>query len=160
MENSTATQLETKFSPRVFTNPYEAENAYKELLNKGYKKEDITLIMSEETHKNHFINEKNVETNVPTKTIQGMGIGGAVGGTLGAIAAALAGVGTTLIIPGLNIAIAGSLAAAFAGAGAGAATGGLVGALIGAGVPDEDAKKYEQAIKDGGIIIGVNTNFS
>ncbi|OJX03723.1 MAG: hypothetical protein BGO76_00155 [Caedibacter sp. 38-128] len=153
MENITSN--ETKFLPILFRNPAEAENAYNELLNKGYKKEDITLIMSDDTHKNHFTYEESVENNLPGKTLEGMSVGGAVGGTIGAVAAAIAAAGTTLVIPGLGIAIAGSLAAAFAGAGAGAATGGLVGALIGAGVPDEEAAKYEQDIKEGGIVIGV-----
>lgn len=155
MENFTSSSTESKFLPRLFKNPAEAENVYNNLLNKGYQKEDITLIMSEDTHKNYFTQEENVENAFPTKALEGMGVGGAVGGTIGAIAAAIAAAGTTVIIPGLGVAIAGSLAAAFAGAGAGAATGGLVGALIGAGVSDEDAKKYEQDIKEGSIFIGV-----
>jgi hypothetical protein len=39
--------------------------------------------MSDDTHKNHFTYEENVENNLPTKTLEGMGVGGAVGGTIG-----------------------------------------------------------------------------
>jgi uncharacterized protein YcfJ len=42
-----------------------------------------------------------------------------------------------------------------AGGGAGALTGGLVGALIGHGIPEEHAKRYEQGIREGGIVMGV-----
>ena len=54
----------------------------------------------------------------------------------------------------VGLVIAGPLAAGLAGAGAGAATGGLVGALTGTGVPEDEAKIYENEIKDGGIYMG------
>jgi len=43
-----------------------------------------------------------------------------------------------------------------AGAGAGGVTARLVGALIGAGIPEEHAKKYENDVKNGRIVMGVN----
>ena len=43
-----------------------------------------------------------------------------------------------------------------AGGGAGALTGGLIGALVGHGIPEEHAKHYEQGLKEGGIVMGVN----
>ena len=52
-------------------------------------------------------------------------------------ACAVAAVGTTLLIPGLGIVVAGPLAAVIAGAGAGAATGGLIRALVGWNIPEE-----------------------
>ena len=54
----------------------------------------------------------------------------------------------------VGLVIAGPLAAGLAGAGAGAATGGLVGALTATGVPEDEAKIYENEIKDGGIYMG------
>lgn len=51
------------------------------------------------------------------------------GRTVGAVAAAIAAIGTTLVIPGLSIVIAGPIAAA-----------------------------YEEEIKHGGILIGVKTS--
>ena len=70
--------------------------------------------------------------------------------------AAIAAVGTTLALPGLGLLIAGPLAAALAGGGGGALTGGLIGALVGSGIPEEHAKHYDQGIRDGGIVMGVN----
>jgi hypothetical protein len=74
---------------------------------------------------------------------------------VGAIAAAIAAVGTSLVIPGLGIVIAGPAVAALAGAGAGGVTGGIIGALVGWGIPEERVKHYESGIKSGGIVMGV-----
>jgi hypothetical protein len=51
--------------------------------------------------------------------------------------------------------VAGPLAAGLAGAGAGSITGGLVGALVGSGIPEERARNYEEGIRNGGIVMGV-----
>ena len=42
-----------------------------------------------------------------------------------------------------------------AGLGAGAAAGGLTGALIGLGLPEHEAKFYDQELRKGGILLGV-----
>jgi hypothetical protein len=51
-------------------------------------------------------------------------------------------------------ATAGPLAAAFAGAGAGALTGGLIGALVGMGIPEDQARLYDEGLKRGGMVMG------
>lgn len=155
MDNYTIPENSASFLTALFKNPHNAENIYNELLRKGYKKEDITLIMSAETQQKYFSKEASSENVVGNKALEGMGVGGAVGSAVGAIAAAIAAAGTTLALPGLGIVVAGSLAAGFAGAGAGAAAGGILGALVGAGIPDVEAKKYEKGIKEGGVVIGV-----
>jgi beta-phosphoglucomutase-like phosphatase (HAD superfamily) len=53
--------------------------------------------------------------------------------------------------------VAGPIMAALAGAGAGAAAGGLTGALIGMGMPEYEAKQYEEKMKGGNILISVHT---
>jgi hypothetical protein len=35
-------------------------------------------------------------------------------------------------------------------------TGGLVGALIGSGIPEDRAKLYEEGVRNGGVVMGVN----
>lgn len=155
MNIETFPENSASFLTALFKNPQNAENIYNDLLSKGYKKEDITLMMSDEIQKKFFSNESASENVMGTKTLEGLGVGGAVGGTVGAIAAALAAAGTSLVIPGLGIVVAGALAASFAGAGAGAAAGGLLGALVGAGIPEVDVEKYEKGIKEGGVVIGV-----
>lgn len=124
---------------------------------RGYGKDDVNLVMSNETRKAHFGSDEGAKTELGTKAAEGAGVGGAIGGTVGAILAAIAAVVTTIAIPGLGLVIAGPLAAAIAGAGAGGAAGGLVGALVGWGMPEERVKRYEAGIKQGGILMGVRS---
>ena len=138
----------------LFRDRDSAERAYRSVTERGYGRDDVNLIMSDDTRKRYF-SGGGTQTELGSKAAEGAGVGGAIGGTLGAIAAALAAVGTSIAIPGLGIVVAGPLAAALAGAGAGGLTGGLVGALIGAGIPEERVKHYESGIKEGGILMGV-----
>lgn len=138
----------------LFRDRESAERAYGSLTGRGYGQDDVNLVMSDETRKKHFTVD-NRETELGTKALEGAGTGAAIGGAVGATLAAIAAIGTTLALPGLGLLIAGPLAAAIAGAGAGGATGGLIGALVGAGIPEETVKKYEEGIKNGGIMMGV-----
>jgi hypothetical protein len=136
----------------LFRDRDSAERAYQSIADRGYTRDDVNVVMSDETRKRHFAgNTGGRETELGNKAAEGAGIGGAIGGSLGAIAA----VGTTVALPGLGLVIAGPLAAALAGAGAGAATGGIVGALIGWGIPEERVKQYDQGIREGGILMAV-----
>lgn len=138
----------------MFRDRESAERAYNALQERGYTNEEINLIMSDETRKKHFANEV-VETEMGNKAAEGLGAGSAIGGTVGAIVGVLAAVGTSIVVPGLGLVIAGPIAAGLAGAGAGGITGGLIGALVGAGIPEERAKVYESGIKKGNIVMGV-----
>lgn len=139
----------------LFPDRESAERAYQGLSERGYTKDDINVVMSDEARKRHFPEDGEATTELGNKAAEGAGIGGAVGGTIGASLAAVAAVGSNLVIPGLGLVVAGPLAAAAAGAGAGAATGGLLGALIGWNIPEERVKRYESGLKQGGILIGV-----
>lgn len=136
----------------LFPDRDSAERAYQVLIDRGYTKNDVNVVMSDETRKNF---PQGGQTELGNKAAEGAGIGGATGGALGALLAAVTAAGTSLILPGLGLVIAGPLAAAAAGAGVGAATGGLIGALIGWGIPEERVKRYESGLKQGGILIGV-----
>jgi len=133
-----------------------AERAYNRLRERGYTDEEINIIMSDETRKRYFdkdYDEK--ETDFGTKAMEGAGKGSAIGGAVGATAGIIAALGTSLVIPGLGVVIAGPIAAGLAGAGAGGLTGGIVGALIGAGIPKDRAEKHVKDIKEGDIVMGV-----
>jgi hypothetical protein len=139
----------------MFRDRDSAESAYRSLSDRGYGKDDVNLIMSDDTRKKHFSDDKRTgDTDLGSKALEGAGVGAGIGGTLGAILAGIAAVGT-LAIPGVGIIAAGPIAAALAGAGAGGALGGLIGALVGAGIPEDRAKLYEQGVRDGGIVMGV-----
>lgn len=139
----------------MFTDRDSAEKAYNTLQDRGYTKDEINLIMSEETRKKYFSGDVK-ETEIGTKAAEGAGKGSAIGGTIGAIAGVVAALGTSLIIPGLGLLIAGPIAAGLAGAGAGGITGGIIGALVGSGIPEERAKLYESGVKKGNIVMGVH----
>lgn len=143
----------------LFPDRESAEAAYASAHERGYTKDDVNLVMSDDTRQRHFGSDSNggTETELGNKAAKGAGIGGAIGGTLGAVIAGIAAVGTALVLPGVGLVVAGPLAAAIAGAGAGAAGGGLLGALIGWGMPEERVKHYEAGIKNGGILMGLRT---
>ncbi|AMR29648.1 hypothetical protein A0257_06595 [Hymenobacter psoromatis] len=140
----------------IFRDRDSAEKAYQSLHERGYGKDDVNLMMSDDTRKNQFNDQYDAQrTELGDKAMEGAGVGSAIGGTAGAIIGAIAAIGTSVALPGLGLIIAGPLAAALAGAGAGGLTGGLVGALVGSGIPEEHAAEYEQGIKNGGIVMGV-----
>ena len=134
-----------------------AERAYQSVLDLGYMKDDVTVLMTDETRAKYFPANKALETEFGTKAAEGAGIGGGIGISIGALTAALIAIGTTITLPGIGLVVAGPLAAAFAGAGAGGIAGGLIGALIGSRIPEERARLYEKGIKEGGIWLSVVT---
>lgn len=146
---------EARLITGLFPDRESAERAYASLGERGYGRDDVDVVMSDDTRRLHFATEREVKTEVGNLAAEGAGIGGAIGGTVGAITAAIAAAGTSLVLPGLGLVVAGPLAAALAGAGAGAASGGLVGALLGWGIPEERVKEYETGLRTGGILMGV-----
>jgi hypothetical protein len=139
----------------LFRDRESAERAYGYLAPRGYTRDDIDVMMSDDTRKRYYTTTgKTVETELGTKALEGAGVGAGVGAVAGGTLAALA-AAATVLIPGVGLVVAGPIAAALAGAGAGAATGGLIGGLIGYGIPEERAKIYETGVKEGGIVLGV-----
>ena len=153
--NNDATKKQTENRPLtgMFNDRQSAEDAYNSAISRGYTKDDVNLLMSDDTRKKYF---SDTDTELGSKALEGAGAGSAIGGTLGAIIGGIAAIGTSLALPGLGLIVAGPIAAALAGAGAGGLTGGLVGALIGSGIPEDRAKAYEEGLKDGKIMVGVN----
>jgi hypothetical protein len=85
--------------------------------------------------------------------------GGVAGATAGAVAgAALLGL-VSLAVPGVGILLAvGPLGAALGGAAIGGALGGLIGAMNGLGIPTEEAREYEAAVRAGKSIVTVRAS--
>ncbi len=140
----------------MFRDRDSAERAYRSLIDRGYNKDEITLLMSDETRDTNFKDDnEHRDTDLGDKAMETAGKGSAIGGTLGAIVGAVAAIGTSVLIPGLGLIVAGPIAAGLAGAGAGGLTGGLIGALVGSGIPKEKAEYYKEGIAEGGIVMGV-----
>ena len=125
-----------------------AFSALMELEEIGITEEQVGMIVSDETRGQSF----NIEEG--SKIGEGTATGVTAGGIIGAIIGAVASAGA-IAIPGLNLVIAGTLISGLAGLGAGAAAGGLVGALVGAGIPEHEAKLYENEIKNGAILLAI-----
>jgi hypothetical protein len=145
----------SKMMTRSFPDRASAERAFNDITARGYKGDDIHVLMSDDTRKKHF-GKDTKETGLGNKALEGAGVGGAVGGAVGATLVGIAAAAATLTVPGLGLVIAGPLAGALAGGAAGGATGGLVGMLVGAGIPEDRAKVYESDLKQGGIVLGVD----
>lgn len=136
-----------------------AERAYNRLRERGYTDQEVNIMMSDSTRNKYFGKESDVKdeksTDFGNKAKEGAGVGSVIGGAVGATAGIIAAIGTSLVIPGLGLIIAGPLAAGLAGAGAGGITGGIVGALVGWGIPEDRAKIYERDLKEGHIVLSV-----
>ena len=144
----------------VFSHVDNAEKAIRELQDKGYTKDDISIFAKDKDQVDKI--QDDTDTHVDSdkegrgkSTGKGAGIGAVSGGILGGIGGLIAEIGL-LAIPGIGpVVAAGPLATTLAGLGVGAGGGGIVGALVGAGMPEEEAKHYEQYLKDDKIIVMV-----
>jgi len=144
-----------KMVTAVFRDRLHAQAAFDWLHEQSYTSNDISILMSDKTRAAYFPHEGERPMTADTKAVEGVGVGGAIGTAVGATLAAVLAVGTTIVLPGLGWVVAGPLAAALAGGGAGAVTGGIIGGLVGLGIPEPNAKVYQEAIRDGGVFIGV-----
>jgi hypothetical protein len=139
----------------LFRDRESAERAYQALEGRGYQREDLNVLMTDETRKKYFADGSTAKTELGTKALEGAGVGAGVGAVTGGVIAAVV-AAATIAIPGVGLVVAGPLAAALAGAGAGSVAGGAIGALVGAGIPEERAKQYQTGLSEGGIVLGVN----
>ncbi len=123
----------------------QARQVVADLEDSGIATADINLIA------NKYVCDETARIDEPSAAGPGAGVGAALGGTAGL----LAGLGV-IAIPGLGpVVAAGALAATAVGAAAGAATGGVVGALVSAGVPEQEAHVYCEAVRRGGTMVSV-----
>ena len=141
----------------AFTTKANAEGCYEALLFKGFTPSEINVMMSDKTRSRDYSYTMDKGAKAGSKAVEGVGVGGAIGTAVGASLAALAAVGTTLALPGLGLVIAGPIAAALAGGGAGAVAGGAIGGLVGLGITEQNAKRYNEALANGGVVISVFT---
>jgi uncharacterized protein YjbJ (UPF0337 family) len=154
--NREETAARPNYVTGLYDSPESASRAYQALTSThGYGADDIDVLMTDETRKRHFGDVKpGTELSGGSKAAEGFGTGSAIGGGVGAALAAIFAVGTSVVVPGLGLVVAGPIAAALVGAGAGGATGGVIGALIGAGIPKERAMAYDRGLREGGILLG------
>lgn len=128
-----------------------AKRAIRALRDVGFSDDDVGVVTRDDEGEVHITT---VDEAKGSKAGEGAAIGlaaGAGGGALWALGIAAG------VLPAIGPIIAGGLlTAVIASAASGAAAGGVVGALIGLGVPDDDAKYYEEELKKGRTIVVVD----
>jgi hypothetical protein len=138
----------------IATSRSQAEQIVERLKIANFSNNDISVLFPDKETSRDFAHEKH--TKAPEGIATGASTGGVVGGALGW----LVGIGA-LAIPGVGPFIAaGPILAALSGAAVGATVGGIAGGLIGLGIPELEAKRYENKIKAGNLLISVHTDNS
>ncbi len=132
-----------------------ASRTYDWLQQRGYSASEINILMSDHTRTHFRDSEPEGKITSHDKGLEGVATGGAIGTAIGATLGAIAAIGTSVLVPGLGIVVAGPLLAGFAAGGAGAVAGGVVGGLVGLGISESNARAYEEALRDGGVVFGV-----
>jgi len=132
----------------------QAQGVVRSLQNAGFSLNDISVLFPDKEGTRDFAHEQH--TKAPEGAATGAGTGGVLGGGVGW----LVGIGA-LAIPGLGpFVAAGPIMAALSGAAIGATVGGISGALIGMGIPELEAKQYQDKIVAGNILLSVHTENS
>ncbi len=130
----------------------QAETLVENLQSGGFPPAEISVLLPDTEGKHDIGHVK------ATKAPEGATTGATAGGVTGGVLGLLAGIGA-LAIPGVGPFIAaGPIMAALSGAALGGATGGIVGGLIGLGIPEIEAKRYEDKLKNGNYLISVHTH--
>jgi uncharacterized membrane protein len=127
----------------------QAEQLVEELQAEGFPASEISVLLPDSEGRHDIGHVK------ATKAPEGATTGATAGGVTGGVLGLLAGIGA-LAIPGIGPFIAaGPLMAALSGAAIGAGTGGLVGGLVGMGIPEIEARRYQDKLKRGNYLIAV-----
>ncbi len=149
----------------IFADYQTTEQALMELQDIGYGMERVSVIGQDAEYLNQSgqagdAQLKGAHDNQGNHADDGAKTGAVSGGTLGGLTGLLIGLGT-LAIPGVGpIMLAGAAATAIAttlaGGAIGAAAGGLMGGLIGLGIPEKQAKMYNDRISKGEYLVMVD----
>lgn len=134
----------------VFDDRNDAELAAQDMRAKGFKDDQIGYAWRDESGKTHAEGNKAGQLGA-----SGAGTGVVLGGIIGA--------GAALLIPGIGPIVSGgllatALAGGVTGAVTGAIAGGVTGALLGLGIPEEEAKYYDQQFRDGHTLMTVRAD--
>lgn len=140
----------------VYRDLSHAWDAIQDVSKAGANRENITVITGDPRGEHSaYLQDLNQEPLPVTHESTSEKV--ATGGLLGALTGFLVGV-VAVAVPGLGPIIAlGPLAAGLTGAGVGAVSGGLLGPLVEAGISESLAQKYETRIREGYVLVIVQT---
>jgi hypothetical protein len=151
---STSMTTNGKMLTAVFQHRSNAIKAFDWLQKLGYRPGEINVLMTEGT-RGQIKEEKEEHFEAGNMGDEGAAVGGAIGAVGGATLGAIIALATAIVLPGLSIIVVAGPIVALAASGAGAVAGGAVGGLIGLGIPASNAKAYEEALRNGGVVLGV-----
>lgn len=140
----------------VFTDQEKVSLAIEKLKEKGFKPEDISVVMR----------DQKAAKELGSKTGTDIAGGAVSGATSGAIIGGLAGLVAAFALPGLgaffiggpvatSLGLTSAAASTVSGAATGAVAGGILGALMGFGLSENEARYYETKIEEGAILVAV-----
>lgn len=137
----------------IYSTEDEAISAVKRLLEIGYKKDEISVLVQNPERFERIGAVTDVPPESPKETALGAGAGIAAGGLLGGLGGLLLGM-SALVIPGAGTFLAaGPIVATLSGLAAGSAVGGIVGALAGMNIDREEAQNYQNALERGEFLV-------
>lgn len=147
-----------KINLAAFADEETAEAALGELERAGYDPKEISIMMKD----TGYVRKGGLASrSVGEGAVSGVATGGVLGGLAGLLigigAIAIPGIGGMLIAGPIAVALGltGAAATTVSGAVTGALAGGVVGGLVGLGVPNDAAVRYEERLKEGGVLLAV-----
>src|SRR6476661_3176410 len=131
----------------LFARRRDAEAAIRDLKTAGFKDNQVGVALPEREEQSDLLE------STGAKEAEGAAAGAVSGGLVGGLIGLLG----SLLIPGVGpIVVGGVLASTLTGAGIGAAAGGIIGALMGLGVPETDARHFDQGLRLGSTLVTVD----
>jgi hypothetical protein len=128
----------------VFDSGAAAERALQELRQAGFGPEQVGFVT------------RDAQVAAPNQAELRAEDGAAAGALTGVVVGALLGAVAALSIPAVGPVIAaGILAGILGGGAAGAWGGGMIGALVGLALPEEEARYYEEELREGRTLVVV-----
>jgi hypothetical protein len=144
----------------VFSTRREAELALRELRDSRFPMDRVSVIARDADRQDDIAGADvrgEIRDRDDNKADEGAATGALAGGALGGLTGLLVGLGT-LALPGIGpIMLAGATATAIAttlaGGAIGAAAGSLLGALLGLGIPEDEARSYNDRVSRGHYLV-------
>ena len=90
----------SKIITGLFRDSESVERAYEVIAQRGYGTGDINVVMSDDTRKRYFSDDRQIDTELGRKVAEGGELGGPMGGTIATIIPAIIAVGV-VALPGL-----------------------------------------------------------
>ena len=131
----------------LFARRRDADAAIRDLKAAGFGDDQVGIALQDREEQGDLLEPPGA------KEAEGAAAGAVSGGLIGGLIGLLG----SLLVPGVGpIVVGGILASTLTGAGIGAATGGIIGALMGLGVPEPDARHFDQGLRLGSTLVTVD----